>query len=207
MKIVWATGWPAPWAMLAIQFAWAVTGVYFLASALLTNRIKRREAFSGRLLDSLLLFGGYFLIFSQIPLPGVSNPQFVAPREALQIAGVVFTYLGLPLTIWSRARLGRYWSGVVALKQDHRLIQSGPYRVVRHPLYSGIILAAIGMVFCVTTWSSLLGTAALLTCFERRAHKEDALLASEFGSEFERYRQSTGRLLPPLRSSTAPLER
>lgn len=198
MKIVWATGWPAHWAMLAVQFAWVVTGVYFLASALLTNRIKRREAFSGRLLDSLLLFGGYFLIFSQIPLPDVSSPHFMAPREALQIGGVVFTYLGLPLTIWSRARLGRYWSGVVALKQDHRLIQAGPYRVVRHPLYSGIILAAIGMVFCVTTWSSLLGTAALLTCFERRAHKEDALLASEFGAEFEAYRQRTGRLLPRL---------
>jgi protein-S-isoprenylcysteine O-methyltransferase Ste14 len=106
--------------------------------------------------------------------------------------------VGLPLTVWSRARLGRYWSGVVALKHDHRLIQSGPYRLVRHPLYSGLILGAIGWALCVTTWSCLLGALVLITCFERRAHKEDALLASEFGAEFEAYRQRTGRLMPRL---------
>jgi protein-S-isoprenylcysteine O-methyltransferase Ste14 len=84
----------------------------------------------------------------------------------------------------------------VALKEGHRLIQSGPYRFVRHPLYSGLILAAVGMGLCVTTWSSLLGIIFLLACFERRAAREDALLASELGAEFEAYRERTGRLLP-----------
>ncbi len=196
MSISWGNGLSLPWAFDAIQVAWVVTAAYFVVSALKTNRIKRRERIQGRLLDTLLLFGGYFFLFSQAPILGPGNLHFIAPRPALEIAGVALTYLGLPLTIWSRAHLGRYWSGVVALKQDHRLIQSGPYRVVRHPLYSGIILAAIGMGLCVTTWSSLLGIALLTTCFDRRAHKEDALLASEFGAEFAAYRQHTGRLMP-----------
>jgi protein-S-isoprenylcysteine O-methyltransferase Ste14 len=199
VRIPSTSGWPPLWALAAIQFAWVVTAVYFMASALLTNRIKRREPIGGRLLDLFLLFGGYFLMFSQVPLPGAPNQHFIAPREMLQIAGVALTYLGLLLTIWSRARLGRYWSGVVALKHNHRLIQSGPYRVVRHPLYSGILLAAVGMSLCVTTWSSLLAIVFLTTCFERRAHQEDALLAAEFGLEFEAYRQRTGRLAPRLR--------
>lgn len=196
MRSTWAAAFPIPWILVLIDIAWGVTFLYFIASALLTNRIKRREPWSGRILDRLLLLGGYFLLFSGVPLPVISRQHFVRPLAALQIAGVVLTYLGLPLTIWSRARLGRFWSGVVALKQDHQLIQSGPYRVVRHPLYSGLVLAAIGLALCVTTWSSLLGAAALLVCFERRAHKEDALLAAEFGAEFEIYRQQTGRLLP-----------
>lgn len=198
MKIWWGSGWPAPWASDLVAFAWIVTFLYFLGSALFTNRIKRREGFRGRLLDSVFLFGGYFLMFSQAPFLGPLEQHFVLPKETLEIVGMVLAYVGLPLTIWSRARLGRYWSGVVALKQDHRLIQSGPYRVVRHPLYSGLILGAIGWALCLTTWSCLLWALLLVICFERRAHKEDALLASEFGAEFEAYRERTGRLMPRL---------
>lgn len=198
MNSTWAAALPIPWTLVLIDVAWGVTFLYFGASALLTNRIKRRELWGARILDRVLLLGAYFLLFSGVPLSAISRQHFVRPIAALQIAGVVLTYLGLPLTIWSRARLGRFWSAVVALKQDHQLIQSGPYRVVRHPLYSGLVLAAIGLALCVTTWSSLLGAVALLVCFERRAHKEDALLAAEFGAEFEIYRQRTGRLLPRL---------
>jgi protein-S-isoprenylcysteine O-methyltransferase Ste14 len=198
MGISWTGGWPASWAYDMIVFAWVVAALYVLGSALFTNRIKRRETLGARLLDTALLFGGYFLMFSQAPVFGMANLHFVAPQEALQIAGVVLTYVGLALTMWSRARLGRYWSGVVALKQDHRLIQSGPYRVVRHPLYSGLILAAIGFSLCVTTWASLLAILSFIMCFERRAYKEDAVLAAEFGAEFEAYRQRTGRLMPRL---------
>jgi|SRR5579875_228703 len=194
----WNTGWPAPWAGNAITIAWVATALHFLISALRANRIKRREAIGARVVDRVLLLGGYVLLFAQVPLLVNQNLHFIAPGRTLEIAGVVLTYLGLGLTNWSRARLGRYWSGVVALKQEHRLIQSGPYRVVRHPLYSGIILAAIGMALSVTTWSSIGGVVLLTACFERRAHKEDALLAAEFGAEFEIYRQRTGRLVPRL---------
>jgi len=189
---------PAPWAFYVIQAAWVATAVYFLVSMLVTNRIKRRETGGARVLDRVLLFGGYFLLFAEVPLLGAGNLHFMAQMKSMQIAGAVVTCAGLGLTNWSRARLGRYWSGVVALKQDHQLIQSGPYRVVRHPLYTGIILAAIGVALCITTWSSLGGIVLLTACFERRAHKEDALLASEVGAEFEIYRQRTGRLVPRL---------
>lgn len=122
----------------------------------------------------------------------------MAPRPPLEYAGVALTYVGMTLLIWSRARLGRYWSAVVALKKDHRLIQTGPYRLVRHPLYAGIILASVGVALCVTTWSSLLGIALLVTCFGHRARTEDAFLASGVGAEFEAYRERTGRMVPRL---------
>ncbi|HXW56688.1 MAG TPA: isoprenylcysteine carboxylmethyltransferase family protein [Candidatus Cybelea sp.] len=192
----WVMLGPVSGAVAAIELAWAATAIYFVVSALLTNKIKRREPIRRRVLDAILLFGGYFLLFSQLALPGPSNQHFIHTQRGFEIAGVGLSYLGLALTVWSRVRLGRYWSGVVALKQGHRLIQSGPYRVVRHPLYSGIILAAAGLSLCVRTWSSLLGIVFLVACFERRAVEEDALLSREFGAEFESYRERTGRLLP-----------
>jgi protein-S-isoprenylcysteine O-methyltransferase Ste14 len=195
MNNAWGYGW-ATWEMQAVLCAWMTAGIYFLGSALFTNRIKRREATSGRLLDLTLLWGGYFVMFSQAPVLGPLLRHFLPNREPLEIAGVAFAWVGAPLCIWARICLGRYWSGVVALKQDHRLIQSGPYRLIRHPIYTGLILAAIGWCLVMPAWSSLLGALSLTTCFMRRAYREDALLAAEFGAEFEAYRQRTGRLAP-----------
>ena len=201
MNSAWGNG-GASWASETVLYAWVAAGVFVVGSALFTNRIKQREPVRNRLLDRTLLLGGYILMFSQLfsktSLPGPLQGHFLPMREPLQIAGVALAWVGSALIIWARACLGRYWSGVVALKQDHRLIQTGPYRVVRHPLYTGILLAACGWCLVMPAWSSLLGALSLTACFMRRAHKEDALLAAEFGAEFEAYRQRTGRLAPRL---------
>jgi protein-S-isoprenylcysteine O-methyltransferase Ste14 len=184
------------WASEAVLYAWIAAGIFVLGSALFTNRIKRRDAPRGRLLDFTLLWGGYFVMFSQAPVLGPLLRHFLPVSRPLEIAGVALAWVGSPLVIWARACLGRYWSGVVALKQDHKLIQSGPYRLIRHPLYTGLILAAAGWCLVVPEWSSLVGALSLTACFVRRARKEDALLATEFGAEFEEYREKTGRLVP-----------
>ena len=199
---IWSNSDRVSWAQSIALYAWVAAGAYVAASALFTNRIKSREPIRNRLLDRTLLWGGYVLMFSQLfsprPFLGPLQLNFLPLRKPLEIAGIVLAWLGASLVIWSRACLGRYWSGVVALKRDHRLIQSGPYRLVRHPLYTELILAAFGWCLCLTTWSNLLGALLFVACFERRAHKEDALLASEFGAEFEAYRRRTGRLIPRL---------
>lgn len=197
MNVEWGYGW-ANWASEAVLWAWIAAGVCVWGLALFTNRIKRRDAPRGRLLDFTLLWGGYLVMFSQAPFFGPLLRHFLPRRLPLEIAGVTLAWVGSPLIIWARVCLGRYWSGVVALKQDHKLIQTGPYRVIRHPLYTGILLAAMGWCLAVPTWSSLLGALSLAMCFVRRAHKEDVLLATEFGEEFEAYRQRTGRLTPRL---------
>jgi len=84
-------GSQSPWAFYAIQMAWVVTGVYFLVSMLLTNRIKRRETGGARVLDRVLLFGGYFLLFGAIPQLGALNLHFMTQTRAMQIAGAVIT--------------------------------------------------------------------------------------------------------------------
>lgn len=179
-----------------MMFAWIATGVFFLIGMLRANRISQREDGVARLLDALLLWGGYYFLFVPfVPWPAL-NRRFAPLTLAPLAAGIAI--LGLILVIFSRYYLGRYWSGTVALKQDHKLIQNGPYRFVRHPLYTGLILAAFGTATAFGLWHRLLGAGLLLACVLRRAHKEDSLMQTRFGAEFEQYRRRTGQIVPGI---------
>lgn len=190
---------------IAVTYAaWFVTMVYFVISMFTARRIAQREARQRRLADIALIWGGYFLIFFQLEVhpPAAWNSHFfIAPvwRQPLGVTGAVLAVAGLAFTCWARAVLGRYWSGTVALKADHKLIQSGPYRVVRHPLYTGLMTATLGTALSVGLWQTLAGAALLWIAFLSRAHREDALLSGQFGQQFADYQARSGRLLPRFR--------
>ncbi|MGH9416048.1 MAG: methyltransferase family protein [Terriglobales bacterium] len=185
------------WAAVTIT-AWFLTGVYFIVSMFLTRKIASKEAGATRMGDRALIWGGYVLIFLDPLGQRLWHATFLAPRwrEPAGVAGAVLAVAGLGYTCWARASLGQYWSGIVALKQDHKLVQSGPYRSVRHPLYTGLLAATAGAALAFGFWRSLLGAALLWAAFLSRARREDALLGSQFGAEFDAYRAHTGRLLP-----------
>lgn len=191
-----------PWYVAIAFAAWFCTGVYFIVSMLRTKRIEKKEAGGTRAGDRLLIWGGYICLFLRISRNGGpwDVAAFIAPawRLPLGIAGAVVAVAGLAYTCWARAALGEYWSGIVALKHDHKLVRSGPYRRVRHPLYTGLMAASLGTAFAFGLWRALLGAALLWTAFIARAHREDALLAGQFGEEFADYRRSSGRLWPRL---------
>jgi protein-S-isoprenylcysteine O-methyltransferase Ste14 len=114
-------------------------------------------------------------------------------------AGILLTYVGAGLAIWARYSLGQYWSGRITLKEGHQLIRVGPYAYIRHPIYSGLILAMAGTALVIGQWRAVV--AVLLALFElsRKASKEEALLASEFGEQYGEYRRQAGFLAPRFR--------
>jgi protein-S-isoprenylcysteine O-methyltransferase Ste14 len=182
--------------------AWFATMAFFLVLMLTARRIAKREAAQRRLADIALIWSGYFLIFLEIPALASWNTHFfVAPawRQPLGVLGAALAVAGLAFTCWARAVLGRYWSGTVALKADHQLIQSGPYRAVRHPLYTGLMTATLGTALALGLWRTLAGAALLWIAFFSRAHREDALLRGQFGQQFTDYQARSGRLLPRFR--------
>ena len=79
------------------------------------------------------------------------------------IVGSVFTWMGIGLAIWARYHLAEYWSARVTIKEDHQLIRTGPYARLRHPIYSGLILAAIGSAVVIDQWRCVLGVCLVLT--------------------------------------------
>jgi protein-S-isoprenylcysteine O-methyltransferase Ste14 len=102
------------------------------------------------------------------------------------------------LAILSRALLGRNWSATVQLKQDHQLITSGPYRFVRHPIYTGLLLLFLGNAVMVGDWRGLLAVAIVFASFWRKFRLEERWLAEHFGEPYRLYQARTKALIPAL---------
>ena len=108
------------------------------------------------------------------------------------------TAAGLLLSIWARAYLGRNWSGTVTVKVGHQLIRSGPYRWVRHPIYSGLILAMIGTAINKGQLCGFVAVVLLWIGFTLKSRIEERFMGTTFGAEYEDYRRTTGAIVPGL---------
>jgi protein-S-isoprenylcysteine O-methyltransferase Ste14 len=108
----------------------------------------------------------------------------------------VVTWAGVALAIWARTILGRNWSATVTVKQDHTLVRSGPYSAVRHPIYSGLLLASLGTALAIGELHSLLAVGIGLVGFRIKSKLEEQFMMEQFGREYEEYRQHSWALLP-----------
>jgi protein-S-isoprenylcysteine O-methyltransferase Ste14 len=136
------------------------------------------------------------------------NLAFRAAREpgtaiggglAVTAAGVTILILGVALRTWAVLTLGRLFTFVVVIQDEHHVVDSGPYRFVRHPSYSGGILALIGAGIGLGNWISILAAAGLpLLAILIRIAVEEARLARDLGADYRSYAQRTKRLIPGL---------
>jgi protein-S-isoprenylcysteine O-methyltransferase Ste14 len=110
----------------------------------------------------------------------------------------VLTWAGIALAVWARWHLGQYWSARVTIKKDHKLIRAGPYARLRHPIYSGLDLAALGSALAIDRWRCLAGVCLIALGYWIKARKEEAMLSAQFGADFEQHCRHTGFLLPRL---------
>jgi protein-S-isoprenylcysteine O-methyltransferase Ste14 len=90
------------------------------------------------------------------------------------------------------------WSATVTVKQQHELIRSGPYAIVRHPIYSGILLAFIGSALARGQWRGVLALAIVIVALWRKMRLEERWMSETFGDEYQRYRARTAALIPFL---------
>ena len=116
------------------------------------------------------------------------------------VPSLAITVAGTALAIWARWHLGSNWSGVVTLKEGHELIRSGPYRAIRHPIYTGILLALLGTSIAVGEARGLIAVAIVLLSFYLKARREESFLSQEFGPGFTEHQRHTGMFLPKFSS-------
>ena len=111
--------------------------------------------------------------------------------------GVVVMVLGISLRAWATRVLGRFYTRTLLTTPDHRVVQDGPYKLVRHPGYSGSLLVWIGAGVATTNWIVLaVVTVVCCAAYLYRIHSEEAMLMASFGTEYEDYRRRTRRLIP-----------
>jgi protein-S-isoprenylcysteine O-methyltransferase Ste14 len=128
------------------------------------------------------IFGGYRTgsFLQHWSLPG---------NSVLSSIGAALCILGIALAIWARAHLGRNWSSHPTLKENHELVTSGPYHRIRHPIYTGLILAAFGTGLASSPWLVICFIMSLT--FIRRVKKEEALMTKQFPDQYPRYKKDT----------------
>jgi protein-S-isoprenylcysteine O-methyltransferase Ste14 len=177
---------------------WFVFVAYWLITALRVRRTKASETDADRFATIAVLCVAYILLFTRKWRVGPLHLRFVPAEAWIAQMGIFLTCLGVAIAIWARRTIGEYWSARVTLKEDHRLISSGPYRSVRHPIYTGMLLATAGTALVIGEWRGVLALALILVAHSRKALREEALLTREFGDEYTAYREHTGFLFPGL---------
>ncbi len=178
---------------------WYALAMYWAFSALRLKRIKVSEDPGGRLLHIGMMVLIFMLLYSERLALGPLGWRFVPDSTLVRNSGIALTFVGAAVAIWARYSLGQYWSGRVTLKEDHQLIRVGPYAYVRHPIYSGLLLAMAGTAFVIGEWRGVIAVLLAVVELSRKAAKEEALLATEFGDQYREYRRQAGFLTPRFR--------
>jgi protein-S-isoprenylcysteine O-methyltransferase Ste14 len=178
----------------AMWLAWAALWIVLAGC---TKPTRWRESAGSRALHVIPLLVCAVLLAAPRLLPPLLTARFVGAERTLPLLGAVAVAAGLGLAVWARWHLGRNWSGIVTVKRDHQLVRSGPYRVLRHPIYTGLLLALIGTAAAIGEWRALLAVGCALLGFLWKIRVEEARMRQTF-PEYEEYRNRTAALIPPL---------
>ncbi len=151
----------------------------------------RYEDRSSRLLISLSMFLSLMIAFLFAAF-GIAS----LPSGAFYL-GIGLMIAGILLRQWSIAVLGRYFSRTVGVQEGQAVVDRGPYRLVRHPAYTGSLLTMVGLGFVLQSWGAVLVLIVFFgVAFGYRIHVEEAVLTSKLGDEYVAYAKKTKRLIP-----------
>ena len=180
-----------PVAATIVLVAWVAFWLYWLAAA---ARAKPGRERWGRFAGVRIVLVLLLLLLARANAfrgeKATSNPW-------LEGIGLVVFFSGLALAVWARVYLGRNWGTPMSEKDDPELVTSGPYRRVRHPIYSGVILAMVGTAIAVS-WYWVIAVAVLAAYFVYSAVMEERYMTERFPDTYPGYKRATKMLVPFL---------
>ena len=179
-----------------IEIPWLIFVIYWAVGAIKTRRTATKESFASRYGILFLEIVGFVLLFSEEAEIGFLGSRVIPRGIVLASVGVAMTWAGIALALWARWHLGQYWSARITIKEDHKLIRTGPYARLRHPIYTGLDLAALGSALAIDQWKCAIGICLIVTGYWIKARKEERMLTAQFGESFTDHCRQTGFLLP-----------
>ena len=190
MALIYRLLFPAMW------LSWAA---YWRVAARGTKVTERRESWGSRLSHILpLLLAAYLLWADRVPIAFLNAPMYAWAPWQFWLAALVAA-AGFAFTAWARIHLGRNWSGTVTIKQGHELITTGPYALVRHPIYTGLLLAFVGTAFARGQWRGPLAIVIAWAALWWKLRIEERWMAEQFGGQYEDYKRQVPALVPTFR--------
>jgi len=182
----------------ALWLAWLA---YWISAARTVKDARRQESSTSRAAHVVpLVLAGALLASSRLPVPWLQL-RLLPATAATYWAGVAILIAGLGFTVWARQHLAGNWSGTITLKRDHELIRSGPYRLVRHPIYTGLLTAVLGTAVAMNDWRGVLAFVIMAAAMVRKIGLEERWLGEAFPHEHRRYRAEVPALIPFLPGS------
>src|SRR6202166_532845 len=184
-----------------IYALWAAWIVSWTLAMPWSSRTEKRASIAAELFFRVVLYFGAILLFA-FPSSGhhYAQVQLWHFGDPLNWILASLTAAGLAFTWWARIHLGRLWSDWVMKKAGHHVVDTGPYRLVRHPIYSGLILAALATAIEKGTSFALLGVVIITQAFCTKARREERFLRAELGENaYDAYARKTAMLMPLVR--------
>jgi protein-S-isoprenylcysteine O-methyltransferase Ste14 len=185
-----------PLAKIIISACWGVFVVVWLLAAIFTKRTVYHESGARRLRYIVPIVLGWFLVFRGYRLGPPFNVHIIPETDAILVAAAVLCLCGLGFCLWARAVLGRNWSGTVTLKEDHELIVRGPYRLVRHPIYTGLLAMLIATAIEQGHIAGMLGLIFVFASFWIKLRNEEEVMLKQFPDQYAAYRERVKRIIP-----------
>ena len=175
---------------------WLSWMVYWWAASRDVKSTLRRESLASRLSHIVPLAIAVFLFGVQKTRIAFLGERFLPLATWPFWLGLLLTAGGLLFTVWARLDLGRNWSGTVTIKKEHELITSGPYAVVRHPIYTGLLLAFLGSALALGEWRAVLAFALAAGALWRKLRIEERWMRQQFGDAYQAYSRRVAALIP-----------
>ena len=183
-----------------VGLCWLIFFIWWGVSALFTKKSVTKRGWWWRIYLMIVLILAFIFINKSKTNPGIAKELFIntffVAAPLISIIAAIFAVAGVSLAIWARIYLGRNWSGYVTYKKNHELVTSGPYKYIRHPIYSGVMLMLIGTWLSFPTdWFSGLFIIYIII-FLWRTKREEKIMIRLFGKRYKDYMKRTKRLIP-----------
>jgi protein-S-isoprenylcysteine O-methyltransferase Ste14 len=177
---------------------WIAWVAYWWISSRGAKQDQRRESRASRAAHTVPLVIAVVLLSQPTLHVGVLSIRVLPQSVASYVAGTAMVAVGLLFSVWARVHLGRNWSATVTVKQGHELVQSGPYRFVRHPIYTGLLLGLLGTAIARGDVQGFVAFAIACAALWRKLRLEERWMQETFGDVYAKYRENVPALIPHL---------
>lgn len=183
---------------MIIKGLWALFLLYWIWGWRRVKGASRSEPWLPRLFKYWLplLVAAWLLFPSQASEGRLMTARMYPSSMVIAVLGMLMVVAGIAFACWARYVIGSNWSSEVQVKQGHELIQHGPYSLVRHPIYTGLLLAFLGTAVAVGEWHGLLAVAIIAVSFWFKLRLEERWMRESFGEVYENYMRRVKALIP-----------
>jgi protein-S-isoprenylcysteine O-methyltransferase Ste14 len=184
-------GWPTPASLLI----WVLFAIYWKYAGKNSSKAAKAESGASRGVHVTLTTAAQILLFIQ---PVYLAQRLIPFSLAGVVAGLFLELAGIVLAVKARVALGKHWSGRITIKVEHELIRTGPYRRMRHPIYTALLAMYLGTALVSGEAHAAIGFVLVIIAYRRKVRLEEAKLVEAFGESYQEYQMQTWGLFPGL---------